>query len=124
MVDTLESLRSDFPSQSICLILGTDAFLGLKQWHQWQRIPDLCHLVVTTRPGFAVDQAYINELPASLAGSTSELSSNGAGRILLQSVTLLDISASAIRDMLARGQSVRYLLPDKVNDQLMKIVKS
>ncbi len=124
MVDTLESLRVDFPSQSICLILGMDAFLGLKQWHQWQRIPELCHLVVTTRPGFDMDKAMMQDLPATLAVSAAELSEVESGRILLQSVTQLDISASQIRALLATGLSVRYLLPDEVNNKLMTMVKN
>ena len=124
MVDTLESMRNDFPSHPICLILGMDAFLGLKQWHQWQRIPELCHLVVTTRPGFEVSGDFIRQLPATLVTETSGLFELAAGRILLQSVTQLDISASHIRAMLAKGQSVRYLLPDEVNNKLMKMVKN
>jgi len=124
MVDTLESLRNDFPSHPVCLILGMDAFLGLKQWHQWQRIPELCHLVVTTRPGFEVSGDFIRQLPATLVTDTSGLFEVAAGRILLQSVTQLDISASHIRAMLAKGQSVRYLLPDEVNNKLMKMVKN
>ena len=124
MVDTLESLQSDFPSHPICLILGMDAFLGIKQWHQWQRIPELCHLIVTTRPGFVMNDAFIEGLPAGLATTASGLSEVAAGRILLQLVTQLDISASRIRAMLARGQSVRYLLPDEVNNKLMKMVKN
>ena len=124
MVDTLESLRNDFPSHPVCLILGMDAFLGLKQWHQWQRIPELCHLVVTTRPGFEVSGDFIRQLPATLVTETSGLFELAAGRILLQSVTQLDISASHIRAMLAKGQSVRYLLPDEVNNKLMKMVKN
>jgi nicotinate-nucleotide adenylyltransferase len=101
-----------------------DAFLGLKQWHQWQRIPELCHLVVTTRPGSTIDPDFIDSLPATLATSASGLTQQAAGRILLQSVTQLDISASRIRMMLAEGQSVRYLLPDGVNRKLMKMVIS
>jgi len=124
MVDTLESLRADFPAHPICLILGMDAFLGLKQWHQWQRIPQLCHLVVTTRPGFELNNAFIQDLPATLAATASELTAEAKGRILLQSVTQLDISASQIRAMLAQRQSVRYLLPDEVNNKLMKMVKN
>jgi len=124
MVDTLESLRTDYPSHPICLILGMDAFLGIKQWHQWQRIPELCHLVVTTRPGFEIINALIRELPVTLATTASELSAQASGRILLQSVTQLDISASHIREMLATGRSVRYLLPDEVNNKLMKMVKN
>ncbi|MGD8582683.1 MAG: nicotinate-nucleotide adenylyltransferase [Gammaproteobacteria bacterium] len=124
MVDTLASMQVDFSAHPICLILGMDAFLGLQQWHQWQRIPELCHLIVTTRPGFEIDRAFIGELPFSLARSDFELSEVAAGRILLQSVTQLDISASKIRKMLASGLSVRYLLPDEVNKQLMKMVKT
>jgi nicotinate-nucleotide adenylyltransferase len=124
MVDTLESLRTEFPSQGLCLIVGMDAFLGLKQWHQWQRIPELCHLVVTTRPGSEIDPDFIGSLPATLATSVSALTKQAAGKILLQSVTQLDISASRIRMMLAEGQSVRYLLPDEVNRKLMKMVIS
>jgi len=124
MVDTLESLRTDFPSHPICLILGMDAFLGIKQWHQWQRIPELCHLVVTTRPGFEMSGDFIQQLPATLVTKASGLFEVAAGRILLQSVTQLDISASQIRATLAKGQSVRYLLPDEVSNKLMKMVKN
>jgi nicotinate-nucleotide adenylyltransferase len=124
MVDTLESLRGDFPAHSICLILGMDAFLGLQQWYQWQRIPELCHLIVTTRPGFAIDDTFIQGMPFELATTAAGLSEVAAGRFLLQSVTQLDISASRIREMLAEGLSVRYLLPDAVNKQLMKMVKN
>lgn len=124
MVDTLESLQVDFPSQSICLILGMDAFLGLRQWYQWQRIPQFCHLIVTTRPGFKCNFDAIEDMPVTLATTASELDEVATGRILLQSVTQLDISASVIRTLLARDRSVRYLLPDRVNDKLMKMVKN
>ncbi|UCB54726.1 MAG: nicotinate-nucleotide adenylyltransferase [Thiotrichales bacterium] len=124
MVDTLESLREDFPEQSVCLILGMDAFLGLQQWHQWQRLPGLCNIVVTRRPGFELDDAFIGKQPFAPATTVSELTQEGNGRFLLQSVTQLDISASTIRALLVKGQSVRYLLPDEVNNRLMKMVKN
>jgi nicotinate-nucleotide adenylyltransferase len=124
MVDTLASLQVDFPAHPVCLILGMDAFLGLQQWHQWQRMPQLCHLIVTTRPGFVIDEAFVQQLPFGVADTAAELATEAAGRILLQSVTQLDISASRIREMLSRGLSARYLLPDEVNNKLMKMVKT
>lgn len=124
MVDTLESLREDFPEQALCLILGMDAFMGIRQWHEWQRLPGLCHVVATTRPGFTLDEALVRELPFEPVNSAAELSQAASGRFLLQSVTQLDISASRIRALLAKGQSVRYLLPDEVNKKLMMMVKS
>lgn len=124
MVDTLASLHEDFPSETFCLIMGMDAFLGLPQWHQWQRLPELCHVIATTRPGFAIDDELVRRLPFGRAATGAELSEVAAGRFLLQSVTQLEISASRIRELLANGQSVRYLLPDEVNDKLMMMVKN
>ncbi len=124
MVDTLASLHEDFPGQSFCLVLGMDAFLELEQWHQWQRLPELCHLIVTTRPGFELDRSFTDQLPFELSSSATELSWQASGRILIQSVTQLDISASQIRQLLQQGHSARYLMPDEVHERLMTMVKT
>jgi nicotinate-nucleotide adenylyltransferase len=119
MVDTLQSLKNDFPDDTLCLIMGMDAFNGLPQWHRWQSILELCHIIVTTRPGstlppFVSQDIFvdkINDDPQSLLQRT-------CGQILLQSVTQLDISASQIRRKLSAGQSTQYLLPETVRVKL------
>ena len=59
---TLERLRRELgPTQPLALILGADAFRGLPDWHRWQEIPALAHLLVTTRPGSALDPANLPE---------------------------------------------------------------
>lgn len=121
MVDTLESLRAE-RDETLCLVLGVDAFLGLPTWHAWRRIPELAHLVVTARPGFALDASMLEQLPAAIAHRASDLASEPAGRILLQSVTQLDISSTLIRTQLQQGKSIRYLLPDAVIEQLNRMV--
>ena len=51
-VDTLTSLRDELGTeQPLCLLLGSDAFLQLHTWHQWQRLFELAHIVVMQRPG-------------------------------------------------------------------------
>jgi nicotinate-nucleotide adenylyltransferase len=127
MVDTLDSLRADFPDQSLCLILGMDAFLGLENWRQWRRLPELCNLVVLCRPGSAWPDAHsqlLHDLPATITRSAGELATQASGRILIQSVTQLDVSSSYIRAEMAQGRSVRYLMPDAVWKQLTKMVKN
>lgn len=113
-IDTLESLRHELGSISLCLLIGMDAFLGLPDWHRWQELIDHCHMVVMTRPGA--------ELPGSgeLAGfverhralDAAVLAAKPAGHVLFQPVTRLEISATRIRQLLAAGGSVRFLLPD------------
>ena len=124
MVDTLASLHEDFPDHHLCLILGMDAFAGLHQWYQWQRILEQCHIVVTGRPGFEWPSApELQALEDSRSSDVNELKRVSTGRILLQSVTQLDISASEIRKQLQAGLDIRYLLPEAVRLKLLEITK-
>ncbi len=119
MVDTLQSLKNDFPDDTLCLIMGMDAFNGLPQWHCWQSILELCHLIVTTRPGASLpDFAAKPPVASRISEQPQSLLQRPAGQILLQSVTQLDISASQIRRYLSAGQSTQYLLPETVRDKL------
>ncbi len=123
MVDTLASLHKDFPDHHHCLILGMDAFAGLHEWHQWQRILQQCHIVVTGRPGFDWPSATeLQVLESCQVSDANELKQVEAGRILLQSVTQLDISASEIRKQLQAGLDIRYLLPEVVRLKLLEIL--
>ncbi|VAX09457.1 Nicotinate-nucleotide adenylyltransferase [hydrothermal vent metagenome] len=118
MVDTLKELRAECGKQSLSLILGFDAFLGLESWHQWQDIFKLAHLVVTHRPGW--HKSKIERRPAlkqmvdhrQMAGES--LSQYPAGGIAFIAVTQLDISSTLIRELIMAGKDVRYLLPDNV----------
>ncbi len=120
MVDTLEGLRAEVGAEPLALILGQDAFATLDRWHRWERLTELAHLVVTRRPGAALPgEGPVAELlrrrasddPAPLHGAP-------AGRIWLQEVTQLDISATAIRREVARGGSCRFLTPEPVRDYI------
>jgi nicotinate-nucleotide adenylyltransferase len=121
-VTTLEELRDEDRGRTLALVLGADAFLGLPTWHRWREIFDLAHLVVVARPGVAL----VARLSADLAGersrrlsdSASVLFSQSAGAIVEPRITAHPISASAIRERLARRgdgvDSVRGLLPAAV----------
>lgn len=117
-IDTLISLRQELGSeQPIALLLGSDAFLGLNRWHQWQALLSHCHIVVTTRPQFSLDTAnqdIKNLLKEKTSSALSDLHQSAAGCIYLQAMTPLDISSSQIRGLYTKQQSPRYLLPDSV----------
>jgi len=113
MVDTLTSLRQEFKNESLLLFIGSDAFNQLKTWHQWPHLFDFAHLVVMTRPGFAI-QNLDDFFKAKLANELTELTHVSAGKLYFQQVTQLDISATAIRNMIAEQQNPGFLLPDTV----------
>lgn len=125
-VDTLGALRGELgQDRPLCLILGADAFLGLTTWHRWPLLFDLAHLVVAHRPGCPTLDGHPG-LPPALAAQwrarrvadVALLANAPAGRIYLQTITALDISATRIRAELAAGRTARYLLPDTVLDYI------
>ena len=120
MVDTLSSLRAEIGDESLCLILGQDAFNGLAAWNRWQQVSELAHLIVISRPGVEQpDNGPIGALIEQRSVETlDELRARPAGAILFRSVTPLGFSASGIRALLAGGRSARYLVPDAVLDYM------
>ena len=123
-VATLERLRRQHgPQRSLLLLLGADAFIRLESWHRWRELFGLAHIAVATRPGHALKEvsaggtALAGEI-AARHGVAADLAAAPAGRIVSFDITALEISATAIRERLARGLSVRYLVPDPVLDYI------
>ena len=114
MVDSLERLREREGDQSLALILGMDALLGLPGWHRWRRILELAHLVVVGRPGGIPGGASADWARDCIVGKAEDLRARAAGGVLHVRVPELDISASAIRASLARGQGIHFLTPTPV----------
>jgi nicotinate-nucleotide adenylyltransferase len=113
MVDTLHSLRNEIGDTPLLLFIGADAFAGLERWYQWQRLFDYAHVVVMTRPGYAeLDVSAF--LQQRLGADRTQLSRQAAGYLVFQEVTALDISATAIRELVAAGRDPQFLLPDRV----------
>ncbi len=129
MVDTLASLRDDYPGETLCLIIGMDAFAGLTSWYRWREIFHLAHLVVIQRPGYASTDIAKHMKPADyqflaekMTHDVNVLTSKETGVILLQSVPQLDISSTQIRARLLKGDDVSQWLPEEICQQLRGFV--
>ena len=117
MVETLKSLKCDFSGKTLCLLLGTDAFNGLAQWHQWQSIFDYANIVVMQRPDFKLQIELNKHLLAQLKNrivDADNLKTHKNGAVCFVPVTQLDISATHIRQQWRQGKDVKFLLPDSV----------
>lgn len=118
-VDTLTALRAELGNeQPLWLLLGADAFRGLPTWHEWRRLFQLANIAVAERPGARLLQSGF--MPDDLKHEVSQRqhATGPAGAVRLRQMTPLDISATVIRDTLARRGSARYLLPDAVLDYI------
>jgi nicotinate-nucleotide adenylyltransferase len=93
-VETLRELRRREPGRQFVVLLGSDAALDLGGWKEAAAIPALARLVVFRRAGSAPPAS-------SLVSETVD-------------VPAIEISATEIRARVARGQSIRYWVPDAV----------
>jgi len=120
-VETLESLRTEFPDRSLGLIVGMDAFLGLPGWHRWDEILDIAHIVVAHRPGWkAPDIGALGDLISDHGTHrVDDLHTAIAGRVHIHAVTQLEISSTEIRDLVAAGRDPRFLMPDADRDEIL-----
>ena len=113
---TLEELRAERGAQPIALIMGMDAFAGLDSWHRAAELIGLAHIIVAVRPGA---QPPRGGLAAALlrdrgCDDARRLAGAPAGLVYVNMGTQLDVSSSAVRDVVAAGRDPRYLMPEAV----------
>jgi nicotinate-nucleotide adenylyltransferase len=120
-ITTLEHFRAAYPNRPLVWLIGVDAFLRIQSWHRANELFHFAHFIVLNRPGFAtanVFSAAMNEVWQGRATSdASTLVSETHGRIYLHTVAPQAISATEIRNRIARGASdeaLSALLPRTV----------
>ena len=121
-VDTLDALHRLRPQEELWFVIGADAFADFESWHRAADLFARASFGVVGRSGFADDPADL--LPPALSG---ELHSGPRGLVHasgpeVRSIAFapLGISSSDVRRRIARGGSVRYLVPDDVIEYIHK----
>jgi nicotinate-nucleotide adenylyltransferase len=111
--DTLAELRREIGGRALVLLLGADAFAGLRSWHRWRELFEVAHIGVINRPG--IDACIPAEVECAVASRRTDdpqvIRANAAGKLIELAVTPLEVSATRIRELLAAGRDPRYLLP-------------
>ncbi len=108
-VDTITELQAQLGvGDELYCILGWDSLAQLPQWRQPSRLVKMCRLVAVPRPGYSLPD--INSLETVMPG-------------LLRRLTVLDkpevdISATEIRERVARGLSIGHLVPERVDEYI------
>jgi nicotinate-nucleotide adenylyltransferase len=110
-VDTLTMLRKQLGSAaSLFFILGCDALAELPLWKEPQKVVQLCRLVVAPR-------LVLSEVEGSSSKDLKHLGKIIPGlldKVIQLDMPVIGISSSEIRQRLAQGLSIRYLVPAEV----------
>lgn len=100
-VNTLKYLRSHFPGDIFCPIIGGDNLQSFHLWKDYKDILENHEVYVYRRAGF-----HENPLLANHPG------------IKIFEVPLLNISSTYIREMIQAGKSIKYLVPEEVEQYI------
>ena len=104
-VDTIIELKASLSARAgLYFMVGYDALAELPRWKEPARLLELCRVVGFGRPGHT--ELDLSALDAAVPGASE--------RIMVVDVPQIDISATDIRRRVARGLSIRYLVPEEV----------
>lgn len=103
--ETLEALKEENPDTDYYFILGADSLFAIEKWQSTQKIFDLCTILAAVRDHNSLEQ---------MEAEAVRLSGKYQGKVLLLHCGNMDISSTRIREAVKNGQSIRYLVPDKV----------
>jgi nicotinate-nucleotide adenylyltransferase len=98
-IDTLQYLTEKYPQHTFSIIIGSDSYENLHKWKNAKVILRDYPIYVYQRPGFEQEQPKEKNVSFLKA-------------------PLLDISATAIRKAIKEGKSIRYLVPEKVREEI------
>ncbi len=104
-VDTLSALRKLYANATLSLIIGSDNFLEFEKWKSAKEIFDRANVVVMSRPGFSVQSLQRDEM-------------SRMARFV--NVPHIGVSATDIRRRIKLGRSIRYLVPQAVEDYILR----
>ena len=125
-IETLRLFHSTFgPQLELFFIVGIDAFLEIQTWKKYPDLFKYASFVVINRAGYDTQEfaGFLDSLHVGFAWDPEgRCFCHPSGNTLLQKkTTVMDISASRIRQMVAEGRSIRFLVPEAVREYIERV---
>ena len=110
---TVRQLRQRYGSESLCLIMGLDAYLGIHLWFRWQDSVALGNIVVWARQGWETDVYEQSD-------GVEDLCKKGSGAVVFVQSLELPITATEVRKKLNEGGDASNEVPTDVLEYIRK----
>jgi nicotinate-nucleotide adenylyltransferase len=114
-VDTISEFKNRSGSDdTLFFIMGSDSFLELRSWYEYQRLIRLCEIIIINRGD------DLKELKDYLGQLEKEVQFDLASTVHFANAPFLPISSSEIRAAIREGDSVSGKLAPEVDDYIRK----
>ena len=111
-VDTLRVLHEQYEQSGrgvdLFFIIGRDALVDLPLWKEPNELIQLCHLVIAPRSS----SRNLKPLDVSMPGLLD--------KVIQLDAPVIEVSSSQVRQRVAMGLSIRYLVPAEVEDYIVE----
>jgi nicotinate-nucleotide adenylyltransferase len=98
-INTLNYLKENYPENKFSIIMGSDSFQSLHLWKNFESIIRHYKILIYRRPGYEIE----NRINAEIE---------------ILNAPLLNISSTEIRKLIKHSKSIRYLVPEKVREEI------
>ena len=103
-VETLRELKGLYKDSEIYFLTGSDVLDEITIWKDPEEIYKLAKIVIAVRPGF----------------NKFDPEDHFAQKSIIAKITGVDISSTQIREKVRNGESIKYLVPSKVEEYIKK----
>lgn len=100
-IDTLTYIKEKYPAHEFTIIMGSDSFYNLPKWKNFELLIKNAALYIYERQNFKITNSI-------------------GAKIHILKAPLLEISSTYIRELIKKGKSIRYLVPDVVKEEIDK----
>jgi nicotinate-nucleotide adenylyltransferase len=98
-IDTLIYLEEKYPQHEFSVIMGADSFQNLPKWKNFKTLVKNYSFIVYRRDGFDISNEF-------------------GAQVQILEAPLLQLSATLIRNNRKEGKTIRYLVPEKVREEI------
>ncbi|HVM32105.1 MAG TPA: nicotinate-nucleotide adenylyltransferase [bacterium] len=115
-IDTVNHFREAYGDKvQLYFIVGADALLEIATWKNISELVKKCRFIVVPRPGYDLTKILNYHF---LGSETYAMASELLENVLVGETAMLDISATAIRKRVAEWKSIKYLVPEPVEQYI------
>jgi nicotinate-nucleotide adenylyltransferase len=98
-IDTLTYLQEKYPQHQFSIIIGSDSFQNLPRWKNFELLAKNYPFIIYKRSGFDVKDFWNAD-------------------VTILDAPMLEISATEIRNNIKEGKTIRYLVAEKVREEI------
>lgn len=124
-IETLRYMTEAHPDRNYYFIVGHELFTEIETWKNYRELFTLSNFIVMTRPGFSNNES--DELPLALKTDFSYANREENVRIYINNnnktiafthIRGFEISSTEVRHLVEAGKSIKYLVPEQVEDYI------